>query len=291
MEKRAAATFFSGKVVLCCYIRERQRKGYKRQVFQVHFQQSRPVALTQQKLLNRSPMSRRGCGWKGMNKCFCMSVCGTEKNTTLSVAKPNIVTVPEKILRNFAGTQDLLWARLHPPATPTEWTGMAGLFGSSRWGNWRSEERLFPSCLCWTKTGQTTETLPETDIQTDRNKSTSKYCCVRCRGSIDCFVCYLSYLPFISLTSQLLLEPYTALCTPPPDLSHSLQGRCRHLFRCLGDVCHFSGLEGWWVWDSVKRRWWEWVRWWIDGKRLGFVSLGCHDTEGQAELPVACDLR
>lgn len=38
--------FFPGKVVLCCYIRERQRKGYKRQVFQVHFQQSRPVTLT-----------------------------------------------------------------------------------------------------------------------------------------------------------------------------------------------------------------------------------------------------
>lgn len=41
---------------------------------------------------------------------------------------------------------------------------------------------------------------------------------------------------------------------PLPDLSHSPQGQCRHPFCCLGDVSHFSGLAGWWVWESVRRR-------------------------------------
>lgn len=60
---------------------------------------------------------------------------------------------------------------------PGEWTGMASLFGSSRWGNWCRVEKLEPSSyLCPTKTdgwSQKLRMLRQTEINLDTNQAAS----------------------------------------------------------------------------------------------------------------------
>lgn len=53
-------------------------------------------------------------------------------------------------------------------------------------------------------------------------------------------------------------------------LSRSRQAQSRHPFCCPGDVSHFSGPAGWWLWESVRR----------GGERGGGESLpGCKQTK------------